>query len=152
MFKNSLIIEKNRITSAFVLITFLINELILENKIIPSPVNLSDFEFIDESNFRMLRHKIVAQFEEQNKAVLSFEESMMFYVYIDIACKCFVSDINHTLKDLSKRNMRISPESYDALRLQFLNTADKILSIFNKKYGEHDQMKKVKEKLVNFEL
>ncbi len=152
MFKNHLIIEKNRITSAFVLITFLINELIIENKIIPSPVNLSEFEFIDENNFRMLRHKIVAQFEEQGKAVLTFEESMMFYVYIDIACKCFISDTNHALKELAKRNMKINPESYDALRLQFLSTAEKILSVFNEKYGENNRMKEVKEKLVNFEL
>ena len=125
-------------SAAFMLITFMVGDLLLVSKTLASPVNQDEYYDLDEKSFVGLKTKILQNQAKRQFSHLTMRESIRMYVLVDLVCKCFVDDANETLKTLAINNVNVSAEEYDQLRINFLRYGQSLVETMNKKFASNE--------------
>lgn len=134
---------------AFMLIAFLVGDLIFINKIITPPVNPSVYDGLNETSFSSLKNKILDDRNERELTHLTLRESISLYMLIDVVCKCFVDDENEKLKALAVENVKIEEEEYNILRINFLRYGQSLIKKMNEKFSRNKIFSQALSKVKN---
>ena len=145
-----LTIRKSRVTSAFLLISFLVTEQVFIDKTIQSPLRVEKNDGLDEDSIMKLKGRVFRALEEGESVYLAFSDSLVLYLLIDIACKLFVSDTNMVLKDMAQTNLDIDADEYQKVRESYLHHGQALLTEMNEKYAEQPEFKKTLKNLRNW--
>ncbi len=134
-------------SSAFMLITFLIGDLLFVNKSLSAPVNMNVYEEMNQKTFNDLKNKILKNQENGEITHLNLRESILMYMLVDASCKCFVDDMNETLKTLAIQNVKVTEEEYEKLRINFLRYGQSLVEKMNEKFQGNEIFKTALENL-----
>lgn len=121
-------------SAAFMLITFMVGDLLFLYKTVSFPVNLSIYKGLDSEKFNELKIKILRNQATGKYTYLNISESITMYMLVDLVCKCFVDDANETLKGLAIENVKVSEEEYEQLRINFLRYGQSLIEKMNEKF------------------
>lgn len=125
-------------SAAFMLIIFMVGDLLFVYKSLAPPVNLNIYNGFDEDNFNALKNKILKKQASGEFSHLNLTESIYLYMLLDVVCKCFVDDANETLKDLAINNVKISEEEYEIMRMNFLRYGQSLIGKMNEKFAANE--------------
>lgn len=134
-------------SAAFMLITFMVGDLLLVYKTLEAPINLNVYNGLDEKNFNGLKNKILKNQASGEFAHLNLIESIHMYMLVDMVCKCFVDEANETLKNLAIENVKVSEEEYEQLRINFLRYGQSLIEKMNEKFEKNEVFCKALGKL-----
>lgn len=140
----------SKTSEAFMLIAFMIGDLIFVYRNIPAPVDLDLYSGLNEKSFVELKNKILQKQTDHEHSHLTLAESVFLYMLVDVVCKSFVDDANETLKKLGVQNLKITEEEYDILRINFLRYGQLMIEKMNQKFEKNDFFKQSLEKLKNW--
>lgn len=131
-------VSHTRTSEAFMLIVFMVGDLLLVHKSVSLPVDLGIYEGLNENSFVRLKNKILKNQAAGEFSHLTLQESVFLYMLVDIVCKSFVNDVNETLKNLAVQNVNISEEEYEILRMNFLRYGQSLVEKMNLKFAENE--------------
>lgn len=131
-------VSHTRTSEAFMLIVFLIGDLLFVYKSVSLPVNPGIYNGLNEGSFVNLKNKILKNQAAGEFSHLSLQESIFLYMLVDIVCKSFVNEANETLKELAIQNVEISEEEYDILRMNFLRYGQSLIEKMNVKFSANE--------------
>ncbi len=134
-------------SAAFMLITFMVGDLLLVYKTLSPPVDLNIYDGLDEKKFNALKNKVLKNQASGEFAHLNLNESIFMYMLVDMVCKCFVDEVNETLKKLAIENVKISEEEYEQLRINFLRYGQSLIEKMNEKFENNESFCEMQEKL-----
>lgn len=129
------------------LITFMIGDLLLVSKTLVSPAASNLLGELDEKNYGSVKDKILTNQARGEITYLSLRESVFLYLLVDMACKCFIDDTNETLKNLAVKNVKVSEEEYEQLRINFLRYGQFLIEIMNEKFQTYEIFRTAFERL-----
>lgn len=139
-------IEKNKVSQAFTLISFMVGELIFDGTI-DAPVEVSKYPNLDSDHFHDLRTKMMNDIATKDEISLTVEDSLLLYLIVDMVCKCFVSDANIILREKAQENMEIEAEEYKQVSLSYIHYAQSLLNEMNEKFDGNPTFDDVHDKL-----
>lgn len=142
--QDGIILKKNQLSRAFLLIGFMVGDLyFLEKKIsVPNSLGLPiDFS---KKDYQALKKTAFVGFETQPLFSLSKKDSFRFYQLVDLVCKCFVSSANDTMRNMAFHNMKMEEEEYYQVRVSYIHYADKLLQEMNEKFKEETEFIRLK--------
>ena len=125
-------------SNAFMLIAFMVGDLLLVDKTILAPVTLNFYAGLNEKSFVNLKNKILKNQSDGEFSHLTLGESIYLYMLVDLVCKCFVDDTNETLKSMASQNLKISEVEYEILRMNFLHYGQSLIEKMNEKFESNE--------------
>lgn len=131
-------VSHTRTSEAFMLIVFMVGDLLLIHKSVSLPVSLDIYEGLNENSFVKLKNKILKSQSAGEFSHLTLQESLYLYMLVDIACKSFVNDANEALKSLAIENVKISEEEYEILRMNFLRYGQSLIEKMNIRFAANE--------------
>lgn len=127
-------VSHSQISEAFMLIVFMVGDLLFVYNAISSPVSLHLYKGLDAQSYASLKNKILKNQSAGAHTHLSLDESIHLYMLVDIVCKNFVFDNNETLKKMAIENVSVSEEEYEILRINFLRYGQSLIEKMNEKF------------------
>lgn len=125
-------------SAAFMLITFMVGDLLLVYKTLSSPVSLEFYAGLDDKKFIELKNKVLKNQASGEFSHLNLQESISMYLLVDLVCKCFVDEANETLKELAIENVKVSETEYEQLRINFLRYGQSLVEKMNEKFEKNE--------------
>lgn len=132
---------------AFSLITFMIGEVVLIEKAIRCPLDTDKFQELNEEDFLNLKSHLLQILGDTEVVELDEFDSVLLYLLVDIACKCFVSDSNLILEQRANDIMEIPKEEYNQVRHSYIHYAQSLINEMNTKFEKSPAFINVRARL-----
>lgn len=125
-------------STGFALVTFLISDLFFVYDAFNPPVDLAVYKNLNLKEYNMLKKKVLSSQLKTEIVNLSLQESIYLYMLVDLCCKTLVSDLDVQLRELSKKNLKLTDEQYDNITRLYLQFAEALINRMNIKFKDNE--------------
>lgn len=125
-------------SSAFALVTFLINDLFFLYDAFKPPVDLAIYKNLNLNKYNTLKMKVLSSQIKSQIVYLNLQESIHLYMLVDLTCKTLVSDLDVQLRELAKKNLELSEEQYGTITRLYLQFAEALINRMNIKFKDNE--------------
>jgi hypothetical protein len=133
--RNGLRIKNHDETLNFALTSMQICGLLFFDKTFSVEGSFSIPKNIDELRYSDLFAKIIL-LKKEDEINLSKDETVLFYIAVNMATQCFVSDREEMVKSMIPYLSEISEEDYISLRKRFISNAQEVINLVNKSFKD----------------
>lgn len=88
---------------------------------------------VDELRFSDLFAKIIL-LKKGDEITLSKDETVLFYIAVNMASQCFVSDKEEIVKNMIPYLSEIAEDDYILIRKRFISNAQEVINLVNKSF------------------